>query len=54
LAKTSAAISLPAATQVREIEAAYDPQAVLDLLSEAGRVPDALARRLRGGLEGKP
>ena len=29
----------------------YDSQAVLDLLTKAGKVPEALARRLRGELE---
>jgi len=38
-------------TQVMETEAPYDSQAILDLLQEAGRVPEALARRLRTGTE---
>ncbi len=38
----------PLVNQVQEAEEPYDPQAVLDLLSGAGRVPEALARRLRG------
>ena len=37
----------PPPVQVMETEVPYDSQAVLDLLSKAGRVPDALARRLR-------
>ncbi len=40
--------------QVKEADAeayAYDPQAVLDLLSDSGRVPEALSRRLRGDSE---
>lgn len=37
----------PLAAQVKETEVPYDSQAVLDLLSEAGRVPESLARRLR-------
>jgi DNA protecting protein DprA len=31
-----------------EVEAPFDPQAALDLLSKAGRVPEALRRRLTG------
>jgi DNA protecting protein DprA len=41
-------------TQVMEAEAPYDSQAVLDLLSSTGQVPDALARRLRTGAEDPP
>ncbi len=37
--------------QVKEAEVPYDSQAVLDLLSKTGRVPEALARRLRTGAE---
>jgi predicted Rossmann fold nucleotide-binding protein DprA/Smf involved in DNA uptake len=37
----------PPAAQVKEAELPYDSQAVLDLLSEAGRVPESLVRRLR-------
>jgi len=37
----------PLTAQVKETEEPYDSQAVLHLLSEAGRVPEALARRLR-------
>jgi DNA processing protein len=44
---TSVALPSPA-PKVRETEEAYDPQAILDLLSEAGRVPEALSKRLRG------
>jgi hypothetical protein len=36
---------------VREAEVPYDSKAVLDLLTKAGKVPDALARRLRKELE---
>jgi DNA protecting protein DprA len=36
-------------TQAKETEAPYDSQAVLDLLAKTGRVPEALARRLRTG-----
>jgi hypothetical protein len=31
-----------------EGEAPFDPQAALDLLSKAGRVPEALRKRLKG------
>ena len=31
-----------------EVEAPFDPQAALDLLSKAGRVPEALRKRLKG------
>jgi len=41
----------PAITQVNETETLYDSQAVLDLLLEAGRVPEVLAKRLRTGAE---
>jgi predicted Rossmann fold nucleotide-binding protein DprA/Smf involved in DNA uptake len=41
----------PSLNQVKETEVPYDSQAVLDLLSEGGRVPEALARRLRAGSE---
>lgn len=41
----------PPATQVKDAEAPYDPQAVLDLLTRAGKVPEALARRLQEELE---
>jgi DNA processing protein len=44
---TSAALPSPA-PQARETEEAYDPQSILDLLSETGRVPEALSKRLRG------
>lgn len=54
LAEMSEASPVPAqpagtqpASQVKEAQAEYNPQAVLDLLSEAGRVPEVLARRLR-------
>jgi predicted Rossmann fold nucleotide-binding protein DprA/Smf involved in DNA uptake len=36
-------------TQAKETEAPYDSQSVLDLLAKTGRVPEALARRLRTG-----
>jgi predicted Rossmann fold nucleotide-binding protein DprA/Smf involved in DNA uptake len=39
------------AIQAAETEAPYDPRAVLDLLAKAGRVPEALARRLRQAQE---
>jgi hypothetical protein len=42
------AVPPPAVTQLQEPEAAYDAQAALDLLSKAGKVPEALAKRLRG------
>jgi hypothetical protein len=38
---------------VKETETSYDSEAVLDLLSKTGRVPEALARRLRPGLSGE-
>ena len=41
-------------TQVKENEAPYDSQAVLDLLSKTGRIPDALARRLGAESEDQP
>ena len=41
-------------TQVKENEAPYDSQAVLDLLSKTGRVPEALARRLGAESEDQP
>lgn len=41
----------PPTSQVQETAAAYDPQAVLELLSKTGRVPETLARRLRKGGE---
>jgi DNA processing protein len=44
----------PLPTQVKETEAPYDSQAVLDLLSKAGRVPEALARRLGSEAEDQP
>ena len=31
-----------------DVEAPFDPQAALDLLSKAGRVPEALRKRLKG------
>lgn len=43
------AVAPPSVTQLQEPEAPYDPQAALDLLSKAGKVPEALAKRLRGG-----
>jgi DNA processing protein len=45
------AIPQPAAPQfeeAEEVEAPFDPQAALDLLSKAGHVPEALRRRLKG------
>ena len=47
---TSTPIPPPPAPQVQmeEAETPYDPQTALDLLSGAGRVPDVLAKRLRG------
>jgi predicted Rossmann fold nucleotide-binding protein DprA/Smf involved in DNA uptake len=45
------AISQPALQEHEEaedVEAPFDPQAALDLLSKAGRVPEALRRRLKG------
>lgn len=44
----------PPLNHVKETEVPYDSQAVLDLLSKAGRVPEALARRLRAGSEDQP
>lgn len=41
----------PSLNQVKETEVPYNSQSVLDLLSEAGRVPEALARRLRKGAD---
>ncbi|GAB4536433.1 MAG: DNA-processing protein DprA [Anaerolineae bacterium] len=41
--------SPPVTSQVREVETEYDTQAILHLLSKTGRVPEALARRLRQG-----
>lgn len=49
---TEVAETPPVVPQVKEAEEApYDPQAVLELLSGAGQVPEALARRLRGAQE---
>jgi predicted Rossmann fold nucleotide-binding protein DprA/Smf involved in DNA uptake len=39
--------SAPPQAQTEEDETPYDPQAAMDLLSGAGRIPDVLARRLR-------
>lgn len=39
--------SPPPAVEAEETEAPFDAQAALDLLSKAGQVPEALARRLR-------
>jgi len=41
----------PSLNQVKETEVPDNSQSVLDLLSEAGRVPEALARRLRKGAD---
>jgi predicted Rossmann fold nucleotide-binding protein DprA/Smf involved in DNA uptake len=41
----------PLTTQIQETSAAYDSQAVLELLSKTGQVPEVLARRLRKGSE---
>lgn len=43
-----AALPLPV-PQTEGSEVPFDPGAALDLLSQTGRVPDILARRLRGG-----
>ena len=48
------ATSPPPLTQVKENEAPHDSQAVLDLLSKTGRVPEALARRLGAESEDQP
>jgi DNA processing protein len=50
-AESPPASALPPATQVKDAEVPYDSQTVLDLLTGAGKVPDALARRLRKELE---
>jgi DNA processing protein len=50
-AETPPASVLPPATQVKDAEVPYDSEAVLDLLAKAGKVPEALARRLREELE---
>ena len=44
------AVLQPAAQGYEEegVEAPFDPQAALDLLSKAGRVPEALRKRLKG------
>jgi predicted Rossmann fold nucleotide-binding protein DprA/Smf involved in DNA uptake len=39
--------------QSEEAETPYDPQAALDLLAGAGRVPEVLARKLRGAGAGE-
>jgi DNA processing protein len=39
--------------EVKEIETPYDSEAVLDLLSKTGRVPETLARRLQKGSAGQ-
>lgn len=44
----------PPPNQVKEAEVPYDAQSVLELLSEAGRVPEALARRLGAESEDQP
>jgi predicted Rossmann fold nucleotide-binding protein DprA/Smf involved in DNA uptake len=38
----------PPTVQEEDVETPFDRQAALDLLSRAGRVPESLARRLRG------
>jgi predicted Rossmann fold nucleotide-binding protein DprA/Smf involved in DNA uptake len=48
------ATSPPSLPQVKEEEVPYDPQAVLDLISKTGRVPEALARRLGAESEDQP
>lgn len=45
----NASLTLPSPVpQAKETGAAYDPQTILHLLSEAGRVPEALSKRLQG------
>lgn len=46
-AEPSPAMQPPPTSQVQETATAYDSQAVLELLSKTGRVPETLARRLR-------